>query len=258
MQTERLGIINFFGIFIPGSYIAGIVFLVFTSSLKLAEVMAMTQFFNIISQNMVLSSVVLFFISYLFGVLVRLLSPNAVDRLSKFFLYYILQKRGLWVTEIFPYKESILKRLSDFGMGKIHYFIENLSIDYGKKKNTAFLNYCKYFIDANSPTLSRQIREAEALVRFLSGTTAALILAITASIAMLILAKGPQEALLRSIYWGLLFVSIICLIPILWKFKHQRRREVLMVWFCVYIILNGGILEYDKCSASMIAKSVFF
>ena len=63
-------------------------------------------------------------------------------------------------------------------MGQIPQLMARLNPAYGKTRNTPFFNFCKWFIDANDAALSRQVQEAEALVRFLSGTTLVLLIAL--------------------------------------------------------------------------------
>jgi hypothetical protein len=258
MQTERIGIIAFLGIFMPGSYISGVLFFAMASCVKIYGSVGHAQTFNTISKNIALSSLAFFFISYLLGVLVRLFAPKVVDRMSKIYLYHARRKREKWVTDVFPYKDTISKRLINDGMEDIPDLIARLNDKYGRKNNTSFFNYCKWFVDANNAALSRQIHQAEALVRFLSGTTIALLIAILVAIIMLVISVYKGIVVLWLSYGGLLLISLLCLSLILERFKFQRRREVYMVWFCTFIILKGGILGNAPDDFEKFIKAVFF
>ena len=228
------------------------------SCIKIYGSIGHAQTFNVISKNIALSSVAFFFISYLLGFLVRLFAPKVVDRMSKFYLYHVRRKREKWVTDVFPYKDTLSKRLKSDGMEDVPDLIARLNAKYGRNNNTSFFNYCKWFIDANNPALSRQVHQAEALVRFLSGTTIALLIAISVAIIMLAVSVYKGLVVLWLSYGGLLLISLLCLFLILERFKFQRRREVYMVWFCTFIILRGGILGNAPVEFEKFIESVFF
>ena len=112
------------------------------------------------------------FVAYLLGVLVRLSAPQCVDKLSTLYLVRFRRNKMEWAKDKFPYEENTSLPVSEKdGMGKVPGIMSKLNIAYGQAGNTPSFNYCKWFIGANDPALSRQVQEAEALVRFLSGTT---------------------------------------------------------------------------------------
>jgi hypothetical protein len=259
MNTARLGVIPFFGILVPGSYFAGVLFCAFASTLELFGLYGQDQSVAFVSDNIALSASVFFFISYLIGVLIRLFAPDVVDNLSTRYLLHIRQKKEAWVTDSFPYEATLTSDLTEDGMPKIPELMGRLNSRYGNKDNKHFLNYCKWFIDTNDPALSREIHEAEALVRFLSGTTFALLSALVLSAIFLVLfwLRGSYQS--AVLYGGLLLTAMLSLCLILERFKYQRRREVLMVWSCVYLIINGGMLTSTPGKAlKKMRHAVFF
>ncbi|MEO1260532.1 MAG: hypothetical protein AAFZ15_17175 [Bacteroidota bacterium] len=237
MQSERLGIVTFFGIFIPGSYLAG------TLVLGLACFLAIFGIDN--SHGLIIAyakgssalfTAIFIFISYLLGVVIRLYAPDSVDSLSTFYLTKIRKRKELWVKEPFPYTKSMQSRFEKSGMGEVIVFLKKLNKEFSNK---SYFNYCKLLIIAKSPALSRQVQQAEALVRFLSGTIWVLryIGIWVAPIGLItFILKGNHK--LAVFYAGFLFVSLIVLLLILERFKYQRRKEVQTVWSSIYLIFN--------------------
>ncbi len=258
MNSDRFGVIAFFGILVPGSYLTGIFVFAIASILELSGLNGHCQTVAFITQNIVFSTSVFFFISYLVGVLVRLFAPHYVDNLSTFYLFHIRRNKKVWGKDVFPYKERVVSGLKKYGMAKIPEFMERLNPNYGDNGNTPFLNYCKWFIDANDPALSREVQEAEALVRFLSGTTLALLISLPLSVFFLV-AFGLRGAnLFTVVYGGLFLMEVLSLCLILERFKYQRRREVIMVWSCVYLIVNGGTPTSASGGRQNMSDTVFF
>lgn len=264
MQSERLGVITFFGILIPGSYLSGVFLLSIASFLVLTKSGGHWRLFELMSNNAVFSSLSFFFISYLLGVVLRLFAPSQVDSLSEYYLEYIRRKKNRknqknrWVKDVFPYKETLTSALESGGMAKIPKQMEKLNKTYGNENNTIFFNYCKLFIDTNDPALSRQVQEAEALVRFLSGTTLALIVTvlITLFFFIIFLLCGIQSFCVA--HCGIMILALLCLILILERFKYQRRREVAMVWSCVYLILNKTYSNKNETGLKYNIDDIFF
>jgi hypothetical protein len=193
-----------------------------------------------------------------------------VDKLSEWYLVYVRRNKKEFPKDQFPYKKTLTVRLTEDGMEKIPQLMSRLNAAYGNMGNApfftvsgnvgnvSFFNYCKWFIDANDLALSRQVQEAEALVRFLSGTTLVLLIALVPSILFPIAFTLRGASLNSAFYCGLLTTDVICLVMILERFKYQRRREVMMVWSCVYLIVNGGTprdLAHDR---DRLCESVFF
>jgi small-conductance mechanosensitive channel len=249
MQFDRFGVVTFFGILIPGAYLATILILATACSFELRGIFGHAEIFSYLSANFLPSTTILLFFSYLLGVLVRLFSPNAVDRAST---YYLRLRRGKrkpsatsWIEEKFPYKESIAKRCREDGMGEVLACIESINISYARPGNNTFFNYCKLFIEGNSVALSRHIRQAEAMIRFLSGTFFALVLSLLIGLYFFLLFWISRDMLLRDVYLGISLVSLVFLVAILERFKHQRRREVWFLWSATYLLLNGAV-KSDK------------
>lgn len=258
MQTERLGIITFLGIFVPGTYITGILFFGVLGCVKIWGSIECAKIFGGISKNIAISTISFFLISYLLGVLVRLFAPALVDRMSGFYLYHIRRIRQAWVLDVFPYEKTIYDRSKNDGMENLLILISRLNPEYGKNDNKTFFNYCKWFIDANNQGLSRQVQQAEALVRFLSGTTIALVISIVIAIIMILIFFFKGITFFWVSYLGLLFISLLCYLLILERFKHQRRREVYMVWCCTYIIVKSRTFGDGPVELETIIDALFF
>jgi len=236
----------------------GILVLAVTACLELMNLQGHTKVLEIIGKSVTLSAAAFFFVSYLLGVLVRLFAPDFVDRLSKNYLRIIRRNKEDWIKDVFPYKKSLTSYLTRNGMAKVPMLMTRLNSAFGKKNNTSFFNYCKWFIDANDTSLSRQVQQTEALVRFLSGTTLALLIAVPLNFVFLILFVIYKMPLFYIIYGGLLVMALMSLCLILERFKYQRGREVIMVWSCVYLIINGGSANMDAEKGEKLIESVFF
>lgn len=258
MTSGRLSVITFFGVLVPGAYLAGILVMGVASVAELCGLAGHEHILNFVSQNTGLFAGVFLFIAYLLGVLVRLFAPEYVDSLSTLYLAYVLRHKREWVTDVFPYGKTLSSRLRESGMGKIPDLMSKLNSTYGQARNKEFFNYCKWFIDANDLALSRQVQEVEALVRFLSGTTLAFLIALPFALSLLIAFAIYGTGFNSALYGGLLTIDMICLAMILRRFKHQRRREVIMVWSCVHLIVNGGTPSEVAHDRDRLCESVFF
>jgi putative Mn2+ efflux pump MntP len=226
--------------------------------LELSALHGHTRAVAFVSKNIALSGAIFLFVAYLLGVLVRLFAPRYVDSLSKGYLLHIRRNKNTWVTDRFPYATSLKTRLEKDGMGDVLTMMNRLNPSFKEDNNTVFFNYCKLFIDANEPALSKQAQEAEALVRFLSGTTLALLIALAISIGLVVAFTIKHMLLYASLYSALLVSIIIGLLLILERFKYQRRREVILVWSCVYMIIKKGTPSSTSGNLKDCMQSVFF
>ena len=258
MQSERLGIITFFGILVPGTYLAATVVLIVSSAFQLFGYNGYAVTYNVLHENIAVSASAFFFVSYLFGVVLRLFAPHIVDKLSGWYLVHVRRKKDDWVSDIFPYKKSLAVRFEKDGMHKISDFMERLNDRYGVPNNTVFFNYCKWFVDANDEALSKQIHQTEALMRFLSGTTLALLIAIIAFIVLSIAFLIDGTHMYSALHLSLAIASMLILCLILERFKHQRRREVIMVWSALHLILNGGVPGAVLENKDALIETAFF
>lgn len=258
MNYDRMGVIAFFGILIPGSYLTGVLILFAASCLEIAGLNGHAYMREVITFNIAISTTAFLFISYLLGVLVRLFAPNYVDALSKYYLRYLRLKKNKWITDCFPYQETLSSIFLKSGMNKVTELFGQLNPKYGQKGNTTFFNYCKWFIEANDPALSKQVQQTEAFVRFLSGTTLVLLIAIPLFLTAMIAFICHNSPLYWIIYAGLFVMAMLCLCLILERFRYQRRREVILIWSSVYLIVNGGTVNGKIANKSNIIDSMFF
>lgn len=259
MQSERLGIVTFFGILVPGTYLAATVVLSLSSVFELLGYNGHAETYNFLHENIALSASAFFFVSYLFGVVLRLFAPHNVDKLARLYLVHIRRNKDDWVKDIFPYKNSLAVRFEKDGMHKMSSFMECLNDRHGVPDNTVFFNYCKLFVDANDEALSKQVHQAEALMRFLSGTALALLGAIIAFFVLSFVAFLIDSTHTYSvIYLSLAIVSMLILCFILERFKHQRRREVIIVWSALHLILNGAVPGAVLKNKNVLIEAAFF
>jgi hypothetical protein len=239
MKPDRFGVIDFFGILVPGFYLAGVIALCVASALKLLGHDVHSLFISYTKDNgaLVASGVLLF--AYLLGVVLRLLPPSNVDALSSWFTRHVSLIEEDWVADKFPYMQTISARLEKDGMKAVSETMKWINPHYGAPENTRFLAYCKLFISLHNETLYRHVQEIEALVRFLSGTTLALFVAMPFSAVFAIWFGIRGYRLPAALHFTLFIVVVFCLCVVLDRFKHQRRREIIMVWSCVHLIIKG-------------------
>jgi hypothetical protein len=258
MISDRLGVITFFGILVPGAYLAGVLVMTVASSIELCGLGGHERIVKVLSQETALFGGVFLFVAYLLGVLVRLFAPEYVDLFSRLYLVHVRRSKKEFVRDVFPYERTITARLKNDGMGRIPELMYRLNPAYAHTGNTPFFNYCKLFIHANDAALSRQVEEAEALVRFLSGTTLVLLIAFPLALFFIFAFAVQRAGLISALYAGLLATDVISLVLILERFKYQRRREVIMVWGCVYLILSGGSPGSVRAEMNTLGERVFF
>lgn len=236
MKFEQLGVIAFFGILIPGAYLTTFFILAFACILELSGLQGHAEIFSFMSQHSLLSSTAFFFVSYLFGVILRLLpAPTIADKMSNYI-------PGQKTKDNFPYQETLLSDLEPLGMSQVTDLIADLNKKYGKEDNVEFFNYCKLIIEANNETIAKHIRQNEARVRFLAGTVFALIASCFVGLCFsFIFLFTPQFPFFQRLYIVLTLLSLVILVLILWRFKHPRKMEVQALWMSIYLLLKGGI-----------------
>jgi len=256
VQLERLGVIIFFGMIVPGAFLTASILLAFACLFEATGIRGHAEIFSFIGKNLVLSTTAFFFLSYLLGVVLRLFAPNLIDNASTVYLKIILRKNDLWVSEPFPYKKSLASHMEKQGMAKITAFIEGLNGEYGNPGNATFFGYCKLLIEANSENLAKHIQQSEALVRFLSGISLALIVSTVLGVTFSLIFWYQHKTPFLLPYAGLTIVSLMTLGGILARFKYQRRREVMLLWNSMYLLLKGGIPNTLGISPSELTNRV--
>ena len=138
MNSDRLGVITFFGILVPGAYLMGVFALAFSSILELYGLNGHARAVAFISKNIGLVAGIFLFVSYLLGVLVRLFAPRYVDSLSTWYLLHIRRNKDAWVKDIFPYVASLTTRLQKDGMDDVLKIMNRLNPAFGIENNTVF------------------------------------------------------------------------------------------------------------------------
>ena len=86
-----------------------------------------------------LFSTAFLFVSYLFGVVIRLFSVQFVDKVSMFFYR---KKEGRF-DEPFPYQQRIETYFKDNGMTSVTDLMKKLNAEYSHQ-DRSFFHYCKF------------------------------------------------------------------------------------------------------------------
>lgn len=292
MNFFKVGIVDFFGILCPG--------VLLLMNLILLLVACQVDFIKSIDlrllERLAVGLFIFFFvICYLFGFILRLFSPDIIDKISTIFNHYLFPwrysaKRKLrkefkiknkdrkwnrrefkkrfneflnslyednikkriplpkffWAEDKYPYYQS-LKCILNF------YFpapIKNRLL-LGKFYNKVYISTWKTIIVSKDNNLAALVYQAEALVRFMSGTFWALVVGIIAG--FLIIISGLKSGSDISMGLFLTLVSLFMSIIILLKFKDQRRREVLILLTAIDIVSQA---ENRVVSANNISEQV--
>jgi hypothetical protein len=243
MIIGRLGLVGFFGILIPGIYLAATLFTALVSLLAVLGIPVQKSILDPLSTNTALITSSGLLVSYLLGVLMRVIGVHNVDSLSTWYHYQRGKPNSAnnsWASEKFPYKESMKVTFDRLGMRGIPLFLEKLNPNYADADNTLFFNYCKLLLEGNCPEVAKLAAQAEAMVRFLSGSALALLISafVWFLSAVFYLFVAPLYALVSFVCAS---ASILFLWPILARFKLQRRREVQIVWTSIHLLLHGGL-----------------
>lgn len=142
MKFENLGVILFFGVIIPGSYLTLLVLLVFAGILKLNGICVHDDILKFISSNTLMLFLIFFLSSYLLGIVLRLFALSLIDEISEWYLKHIHRKKyrcdlddkekGICIQGTFPYLESVRGLMNNQGMPEVPKLIESLNKNYGK------------------------------------------------------------------------------------------------------------------------------
>lgn len=240
----RLGFVGFFGLLVPGAYVLTSLIVVVMTLLSNLGSLSWADLWSRIPDNSLLFSAVFFLFSYLLGVLMLLVGHGKVDQLSTMYFRWIglapVSRRNLWKYESFPYRWTVSLTLKRAGVGHVCKFFRDNNPSYDRSVHFSFINFCKLLLEGCSPEISRIVTQAESMVRFLSGTAIALAASVVLwlSLSLVFAARGS----ILAVYC--MAATLLCLLliwPILVGFKHQRRREVSLVWFGTYLVLTGGV-----------------
>lgn len=286
MNFFRVGIIDFFGILCPGVLLLiNLIVLLFTCGV---EVNLLWDSMSKTSGGTILF-VLLFVICYLFGFILRLVSPDYVDQVSTIFGRFIVPRRCIEKHKLrirlekegkilncndgkqmnrSKRKEQFRKYLEDsyydtliengdllpsffwndecypyyFGLKWVYY--RNLPPDVAhpimaekEYHNKETYNFWKTWLASKDSNLATLVFQAEAFVRFMSGSFWALIIGIFSGILLIITNLGPGENVAPGIY--LTAISILMVAIILSRFKNQRRREVKILLDAIFTSKTG-------------------
>ncbi len=268
MNFFRVGVVDFFGILCPGVLLM-INILVFLFALDLLED---TLLEGLKEFDEIFLLLLVFVICYLFGFVLRLISPDKVDKVAYWYgrirhfrkrskLVKKLPIKGpsekeeesgekkkpknlleaeykrrfgineslppfFWKIEPYPYYWGMM----ELYRGAIPHKNEHLKKILGDKGSfrKGTLNYWKILVLRSDANLATIVIQAEAFVRFMSGSFWALLIGFFAGFVYIVTHWGEDSA-----YIGL-FVVYIVLSLVMWfilltRFKDQRRREVKVI-----------------------------
>lgn len=256
MNNFKVGVVDFFGILCPGIILL-INFQVLLFACNIPIMQYLESMLNIESDTFF--AIILFVLCYLFGFILRLISPDIVDYAATIFKkilnpFSFFKERKLYKSlGLLQIKNKQEKRrilniyfnsLIDQGEKlpkffwyeeKYPYFIGNRYIykkylspndakimDIEKYHNKNNYNYWKVLLSHNDINLAALVFQAEASVRFMAGSFWALLVGIISGILLIIKDMNSQSNLgyiISSVYFSLIFIILI-------RFKGQRYREV--------------------------------
>jgi hypothetical protein len=269
MNFFRVGVVDFFGILCPG-----ILLMINLSVFLFAWNLPIERTWNSISTGDagIILSLLLFVICYLFGFILRLISPNLLDRAASLLggLRSYKDKRDFYAQLKLPKEKTkeakeerkrVLKdhydklmeqdkslpgfywreELYPYYYGTRYLYNRNLSPRIGKEimgerkyHNRNTYNLAKTYLASREPNLATLVFQAEAFVRFMSGAFWALALGVVSGV-ILIINKNLIEAL---VFTG---ITLAMMMIILARFKNQRRREVKILIDAMLIVSGKNI-----------------
>lgn len=275
MNFFRVGVIDFFGILCPGILaLINLSALLFICNVQIDQVLQSKS-----TENWgIVLPILLLVICYLFGFILRLITPDYVDKASTLFGKLIapchcieksklrkkfekknekkkssrrdrkkafrsfletrfdkLIKRGkplpgfFWTDECYPYYFG----LKYFYYKDFPYKIAHAIIDKKEYHNKSTYNFWKRLLASRDPNLATLVFQAEAYVRFMSGSFWALVIGILSGILLIITNPGSGKNVAIGI--SLTAMSILMAVIILNRFKNQRRREVKILLDAIFV-----------------------
>jgi hypothetical protein len=252
MNILKFGRGDFFGIMIPGIFLVINIYFLFPeiihSFLGHQSIYSLKDITTIIVP-------LAFIIGYIFGFALRLIKPNLLEILSfiswcpilvvssvyRFYInkridnkttlmkYFIFRIKNYW--EPFPYVDWFYDSYLLQSPFSLKMFFNDLlkkefNDDRDKMKGQNFINQCKIIIQEKSSKLYDEVIFCEGLVRFLSGTSCALIIVIVLNI-------------FHHFYSiALLYTYIILLILFVLKLRHIRVKEVVTIFSALAISIK--------------------
>lgn len=279
MNFFRVGVVDFFGILCPG-----ILLLINLSVFLFACDLPIQSIWNSLSTGDagIVVSLLLFVICYLFGFILRLISPDLIDRAASFLgsvrsyrekrkFYAKLDQqgklpkgktRGVKKRALKEHCDELIeqdKPLPSFFWREEHYpyyhgtrylYNRNLSHEIGeeimgkrKYHNKNTYNLAKTYIASRDPNLATLVFQAEAFVRFMSGAFWALALGIISGIILIVSDIVSHRNLIAALAFTA--ITLTMMIIILARFKNQRRREVKML-IDAMLILSGKSISLGE------------
>lgn len=224
-----------FEIFVPGVFLFINLTLILFASVypffgKIGEI---NEIVKIIFSPLVLIVIFISF-GYLLGVVLRLISPNKLDKLSG---------KLFFTTEEFPYIKHFGKMCEDVFPDDVLEFYNQYWRGHEKEyEGNSFINYCKLMTYSIDVKLSREVYSAESLTRYLSGIYHALKISLGLYlIPMLVWTINiirEQETKLSVVVVIILiciFLLYIYLIrKILQNFRKIRVKEAFTIFIASY------------------------
>ena len=176
-------------------------------------------------------------LSYLLGVVLRLLRSELPDRLSARFIrifdrrtYGGVNNKNRYAYERFPFTQCMRTVCEDLMPPDVLQFYETV---WARHDSTHFFNLCKLVVASEDPKAAQELYSAEALCRHISGMFYALTASLAAVLSVHIavwISRGSPSFVLTLI----VFVYIIAIVVILSNFRFMRLKEVETVFAASY------------------------
>jgi hypothetical protein len=246
---NRITFLDFFGVLSPGVLLLTSVILLTTAVAKLLHVDL--NAFKVVNSELkdwsFLIGMVCFFISYLFGSVIRLFANDFSEILSGFYHRNLKRKTDKIYMERFPYSFAAKSfndsnpEIFEWYQNKYQYFGRENELSAWDKKY--FFNKCKANLYAISPERAFFYEKVESFVRFLAGSLFAsvIFLLVTFPFGIYFLISGSM--CFASVYLSLSITIFLIIIGILERFRHQHTREVMAMWTSYYDALNPPSTE---------------
>jgi hypothetical protein len=193
----------------------------------------------VINPWIILITVSAFFISYLFGSVVRLFANDFSEWLSGIYLRKIRRKKERYAKERFPYPvvaDEWIKKCAPhiFKWYKEQYSMYSEELKFDSAIRKFYYNKCKADLYAIAPERAKYHARIESFVRFLAGSLVSNIILLIVSLPFGIYFLYIKFNLLASIYIISTLSSLLLIIGILERFRHQHTREVVTLWTSYY------------------------
>lgn len=238
LQLFRIGVINLFGITVPGFLMLMFLLLgLFIPGINIATEFSDLKWqiiFKIYSENTFIIIFLFIILSYILGYILRLSSPDDLDKISA---KKVLKRLTPKEQEVWPYTDKPYDKFPYYNFGEylkardLEHLLEHVKwgdeTDNTKKRSKTVVNIMKIDIMHNCSTLYSFIEANEAHIRLLSGTWLAI--------------KDTRRLILCS---AIIYVLFILYIAFLLHLSHIKIFD--HIFFCLTLIFVFFSISWAK------------